>query len=188
MATPKPRFDGPIPGENYTSDVKNYPWHRPPDIVDYDEATEYVLSDISNPSKMSMIFSLLEAGSSVSGVVTVINLLNISNGKYAVDTSLLIAGPVARYIDIMAKKNGVEAKMGTPEEKIYTVEMFEAIAGMGADEDGDSNTDTPEAPVQTAEAPQGGLMGVTPQPSNETAPAGVQSAMLGYSDDEEEEA
>ena len=184
MATPRPRFDGPIPGENYTSDPKNYPWHRPPDIADYDEAVDYVLSDISNPTKMSMIFSLIEAGASISAVVTVINLLNISNGKYAIDTSLLIAGPVARYIDIMAKKNGIDAKLGTPEEKIYTVEMFEAMTGGGMD---DMDEDSPEAATEDATAPQSGLMGVAPEIAPEAAPAGVQSAMLGYSDDEEEE-
>lgn len=184
MATPRPRFDGPIPGENYTSDPKNYPWHRPPDIADYDEAVEYVLSDISNPTKMSMIFSLIEAGASISAVVTVINLLNISNGKYAVDTSLLISGPIARYIDIMAKKNDIDAKLGTPEEKIYTVEMFEAMTGGGVD---DMDEDAPETATEEDTAPQGGLMGATPPGAPETAPAGVQSAMLGYSDDEEEE-
>ena len=35
-------FDAPIPGENYTAETKNYPWHRPPDIVDYDEAIDFI--------------------------------------------------------------------------------------------------------------------------------------------------
>ena len=37
----EPEFDGPIPGENFTSETKNYPWHRPPEITDYDEALEF---------------------------------------------------------------------------------------------------------------------------------------------------
>ena len=27
---------GPIPGENFTSDERNYPWHRPPEYTDTD--------------------------------------------------------------------------------------------------------------------------------------------------------
>ena len=27
---------GPIPGENFTSDERNYPWHRPPEYTDMD--------------------------------------------------------------------------------------------------------------------------------------------------------
>ena len=30
-------FDAPIAGENFTSDTRNYPWHRPPEITDYDD-------------------------------------------------------------------------------------------------------------------------------------------------------
>ncbi len=35
-------FEGPIPGENYTSDTKNYPWHRPPEFDDLDKAIDYI--------------------------------------------------------------------------------------------------------------------------------------------------
>ena len=36
-------FDGPIPGANFTSDERNWPWHRAPDITDTDEALETIL-------------------------------------------------------------------------------------------------------------------------------------------------
>ena len=35
--------NAPIPGANYTSDTRNYPWHRPPDITDVDEALEHIM-------------------------------------------------------------------------------------------------------------------------------------------------
>ena len=46
------KFEGPIPGENYLTDTKNYPWHRPPDLVDYDEAVSYMLDKIDEPEQL----------------------------------------------------------------------------------------------------------------------------------------
>ena len=40
MQTPK----APIPGANYTSDTRNYPWHRPSDITTYDEAVSVLVA------------------------------------------------------------------------------------------------------------------------------------------------
>ena len=36
-------FDFPIAGANYAADTRNYPWHRPPDIVNYDEGVDYLI-------------------------------------------------------------------------------------------------------------------------------------------------
>jgi len=185
MATINARFDGPIPGENYTSDVKNYPWHRPPEIVDHDEAVEYVLDDISQPEKISMIYTLLETGASVSTIVTIINLLNVSNGKYPIDLSILIAGPIGRFIEIMAKKNDLDPKLGVPEDRIFTPEYFRFISGEMQEDSSDEDETMPETAQDDSEAPNTGLMGTPTGSSEEAAPAGVQSAMLGYSDDEE---
>jgi len=191
MAIPKPRFDGPIPGENYTSDTKNYPWHRPPDITDYDEAVEYVIEQISDKTRISMIYTMIENGISLVGIVSTINMLNIGNGKYPIDLSILISGPVARFIEIMAKKNGFEPKMGTPEDQIITTEMIKGLVGIPSDKD----LDEIEEPVESSDTgrvsneniPSGGLMGVGEENLSETASASEQTAMLGYSEEDEQE-
>ena len=40
-------FDAPIAGANYAADTRNYPWHRPPDLVNYDEGVDYLDSRIT---------------------------------------------------------------------------------------------------------------------------------------------
>jgi len=175
----KPTFDGPIPGENYTSDTKNYPWHRPPDITDYDEAVEFVIRELSTPSRISMIYTMLEAGQSISGIVSIVNMLNIGNGKYAVDLSILIAGPVARFIEIAAKENGIEAELGTPEEEIYTLEMFQAMQGVL------DNEDEPPAEQPAAPPTEGGLMAMGAETGTPaTADPDTQAAMLGLNEED----
>ena len=56
------KFDGPIPGENYTSDTKNYPWHRPPEYDDLDKAIEYIGKRLTNQEYAVGVLTMLEAG------------------------------------------------------------------------------------------------------------------------------
>jgi hypothetical protein len=182
-----PMMDGPIPGENYTSDTRNYPWHRPPDIVDHDEAVEYVVSQLSQPRTFSTALTLLEAGASLTGVVSTINMINIGEGKYPIDLSLLIAGPIARYLQILAKQNGITADIGNEDEDEYmTLPRMKALAGIMDEESGEEPmTDVPaESTEQAVEGMSGGLMGMPLEDDMGAAPAGVQDSMLGYGNDE----
>lgn len=176
-------IDGPIPGENYTSDTKNYPWHRPPEIVDYDDIVAYVIGQMNEPRTFSLALTMMEAGASITGVVSMLNMINISDGKYPIDTSILAAGPIARYLQIMAKANDVDARVGNENDDEYiTLPRLQALAGtMGEDMPEDMPVEAPETPVET---PSGGLMGVPPLDSLEPATEGAQRAMLGYEDEE----
>ena len=53
------RLNAPIPGANYMADTRNYAWHRPPDMVDYDEAVSYLIDKIDEPEEKELIFAML---------------------------------------------------------------------------------------------------------------------------------
>lgn len=191
MQTPKPRFDGPIPGENYTSDTRNYPWHRPPQITRYDDAVEYVVNKISEEKSITAITSLMEAGANLTTLVSMINMINVGNGKYPIDLSILIAGPVARYLKIIADRNDIDVKIGNEDERqVITLEYLKGMAGIADDlaESDEDNTvsDEQTAPVRGEQLPAGGLMGVSEENVSQTASATEQQSMLGYDDEEEE--
>lgn len=192
MATPKPRFDGPIPGENYTSDTKNYPWHRPPDITDYDEAVEYVVNKISEQKAVTALTSLMEAGANLTTLVSMINMINVGRGKYPIDISILIAGPIARFIKIIADKNDIDVKVGNEDERqVITLEYLKGMAGFAEDIVGDDDqTESSDAVTESVsrdQLPSGGIMGVSEENVSQTASATEQRAMLGLTDDDEEE-
>jgi len=109
-------FDAPIPGENFTSDTKNYPWHRPPEIVDYDEAIDNTLKMLSGEQQIKSVMALLGAEVSLPTIVDMVITGQIANGKIAIDLGILIAGPVARFIEIMAKMYDIEYTMGKDDE------------------------------------------------------------------------
>ena len=176
----KPEFDGPIAGENYTSDTRNYPWHRPPDLSEYDDVVEHLLETISDPETLPNIMSILSTGVTIAGITDFLILDGVGKGKFAIDMGLLAAGPSARFIQIMADDFGVDADMGLDEEvSTLTPNMIKKIEeSMGDNVIPDT---LEEEPVETEEDP--GFM---------AAPEGIasdleQDSMLGYSSDDVEE-
>jgi len=171
-------FDGPIAGENYTSDTRNYPWHRPPDLTDLNEIIEDVILTISERTVLPTIMSQLSLGATVAGVTDFLILSRIGDGKFPIDMGLLAAGPVARFIQIMADDFDVDYDMGTDTEfKILTPNIIKNLKSAIEEPEDDILTD-----LDAEEAPQDlGFM---------AAPEGAvsdeeQLAMLGQSDDEE---
>lgn len=109
-------FDAPIPGENFTSDTKNYPWHRPPDITDYDEAINDTIKMLSGEQQIKSVMALLGAEVSLPTIVDMVLTGQIANGKIPIDLGILIAGPVARFLEIMAKMYDIDYTMGKDDE------------------------------------------------------------------------
>jgi hypothetical protein len=169
-------FDGPIPGENYTSDTRNYPWHRPPDLTDYDEIVEAMLLSISNEYVLPAIMGALAMGASVSGVTDYLILSHVGKGKFSIDMGLLAAGPVARFIQIMADDFGVEYEMGVERDfSPISPKMAKLITKGIADEE------APEMGMAPVEEPMPAEESFMTPPSD-MAPIDEQEAMLGYTE------
>ena len=107
------KFDAPIPGANLLADTRNYPWHRPPDLTEYDEAVDYMLEKLTQPEQTELVYSLLDIEVSVTTVTSALLMQAIAKGKLPIDLAILIAGPVARYIQIIAESEGFKYDMGT---------------------------------------------------------------------------
>jgi hypothetical protein len=111
---------GPIPGENFTSNEKNYPWHRPPDYTDIDSALEKVVADFEDdPSVMHKYMSFLSVGIPVTTVTDIIVTKGLSQGYWTVDFGILLAGPIAKILTIIAKTFDVKYELGIEEELDY---------------------------------------------------------------------
>jgi hypothetical protein len=178
------RLNAPIPGANYMADTRNYAWHRPPDMVDYDEAVSYLIDKIDEPEEKELIFAMLGIDAHITTVVTVLLLQAVSKGKIGIDLAVLIAGPVARYIEIAAKNAGVKYEMGVENKDriIITPTLLKASLGI-IDEEEELEQPLPEEPAP--EAPADGLMAM-PE-AGAVAPEEEQAAMLGGVEEEEPE-
>ena len=176
------RLSTPIPGSNYTSDTRNYAWHRPPDIVDYDEAVSYLIDKIDEPEQKELVFAMLGIDAHITTVVSTILMQAISKGKVGIDLAILIAGPLARYIEIIAKDVGIKYEMGIEDKDrvVITPTLLKASLGIVEQEDEVEPMQMQEAP---SEAPVGGLMAM-PEDGG-VASQEEQSEMLGNTEEGE---
>lgn len=103
---------GPIPGENYTSDTKNYPWHRPPEVTSIDQGVELAAKQLMSDDKASGLLTMLQAGLPISTATDIFVTSGIGAGKWTPDFAILLAGPVSHIIQLMAQAEGIDADLG----------------------------------------------------------------------------
>ena len=179
------KIDAPVPGANLLADTRNYPWHRPPDITDYDEAVSYMISRISQEEQAELVYSLLQIDTTVTTIVSGLLMQSIAKGKIPIDLAILISGPVARYIEVLAQTNGYKYDMGTDTSDRVKITPTLLKMAMGIVEDDDEEMeDTPEEVVSAI--PEGGLMGAPMDQDKMTASDEEQASMLGMDADSEE--
>ena len=128
-------FDAPIPGENYTTDTKNFPWHRPPEYTLPDDAIQWSIERLLDDEYSMDYMTMLEMGFTVSDVARMFCMAGIMNGKWSVDIALLIAGPIAHILRIMARGYEIDYEMGYEKAPSPSFKTLKALA-----EAGDNNT------------------------------------------------
>lgn len=165
---------GPIPGENYTSDTRNYPWHRAPEFDDLDEAIEYASKKILSRDASLSMMTLAKNGVPLSSVAQMFLMSGVMRGKWTVDYALLMAGPVVHILSLVAKASDIKFKLGIEETPImYSDGFFNAMKELDSEEEAavsmvggmlDSSIDTPDPVVDAPETPLGSPPGASGQP------------------------
>lgn len=122
------QFDGPIPGENFTSDTKNYPWHRPPQHTELDDAIEDAYKTLLEKNASVSVITLLELGVSAVQIADMFCTSGIGKGKWTVDYALLMAGPITHIIYLMGKSYGVKVNLGIDDKfEAPTASFFKEV-------------------------------------------------------------
>ena len=95
-------FNRPIPGQALTDEPKNYPWERPPEITEPNEAVRYHLDRISDPEVIDNIFFALDMGIPVKVLTDSMMTGAVGKGVHDIDKSLLIERVVRKAVMKMA--------------------------------------------------------------------------------------
>lgn len=117
MMQPKEVNSGPIPGENFTSDTKNYPWHQPPEFTDLNKALDMMGSKLTEFKRANGVMTMVEMGVPIVRVADMILTNGIGEGKWTPDFALLLAGPVTRMIELICVGFDVEYTLGIEEDE-----------------------------------------------------------------------
>lgn len=160
---------GPIPGENYTSDTKNYPWHRPPEFDDLDEAIEYSAKKLTATNAAIQAMTLAKSGMSLTAIAQTYLMSGMMRGKWTPDYALLMAGPVTHILSLMAKAGDIDYSLGIDDEPVTFGDGFiEVMSELTAEEEAkismvgaavDSSEEDIEAPVEAPEESPVGMGG-----------------------------
>jgi hypothetical protein len=109
-------MNGPIPGENFTSNTKNYAWHRPPEYSTTDDVLDYVAKIFSKEEAIASTVTMMEIGIDIATITDLFVTKGVAEGKWSIDMGLVVAGPIAHMLVIMAKSYGVPVKLGLSNE------------------------------------------------------------------------
>jgi hypothetical protein len=108
---------GPIPGANYTSDTKNYPWRQPPEFSDVDEALDMLAKKVTKFPVANGFLTMAEMGIPLYKIADMILTQGVGAGKWTVDFTLLLAGPFTRMIELICVGFGVDYDLGITDDE-----------------------------------------------------------------------
>jgi len=99
------------PGHSLTDTPGKWPWERPPMYSNPDEALDFVLDKLAEPTRRKDIMRMLVAGISVQELVAQVAFKGFMNGYYTPDVAELIKPSVAIYLYREALEEGFEPRM-----------------------------------------------------------------------------
>ena len=149
--------DAPIPGENYLSDTRNYPWHRPPEIVEYDEAVDYLINRMTETEHSELIYSLIKLKQPLTSIVAGIMMQSIGRGKFANRFSDFGGWTDLSLLEILAEQNGMAYESGLENKGRIpiTPTTLKAAVGIVDDDEPEPEIETPNAIIDASEGIDG---------------------------------
>jgi hypothetical protein len=107
------QFSAPIPGQSLTLEPKAYPWERPPEISDPEEAIQMHLTRLTDPDMFESALDAMELGDlDISTVTKGILRGAVANGIHSIDVALIVAPVIHEFLRNAADAAGIEVDDG----------------------------------------------------------------------------
>ena len=105
-------YDHPVPGQSLTEEPGKYAFERPPEIVDVDDAVQYVVERVEESSGgKEDLQKQMMAGMPIESIVNTISLAGFSEGLWTPDVAEMMKLPVSAYFMMMAQEENIPAIM-----------------------------------------------------------------------------
>ena len=101
-------FDAPVPGQSLTDEQGNAPWENPPQMTNIHEMSLFMFKQLTSPRMAEQIILMLKEGIPVEAIARVVLFGGFMEGKWTVDSALLIAKPVVQIITAVGVKGGLK--------------------------------------------------------------------------------
>lgn len=111
------------PGHSLTEDNSKWPWGRPPEMVDPDQALDRTIEQITEPRRKRELMKLLMVGVSIETIVEGMIFTAFRDGKYTPDVGLLLKAPLGIIIADMAEEENVPYRLFENDNELDKDEM-----------------------------------------------------------------
>jgi len=155
------QFSAPIPGQSLTTEPKAYPWERPPEINDPEEAIQMHLKRLMRPDVLEAALDAMELGDvDVHTLTKGIMRGAVANGIHSIDVALIAAPVVHEYLRQAADSFGIQVDDGFEDKAAEEMRKQSQIALRAAKMSGAMPTPKAEEVAQeiAVEKPRKGLM------------------------------
>ena len=99
-----------VPGQSLTDYPKNYPWERPPEITDPNDAIKFHIDRIADEDVIDNVLDLLEFGVPAKTLSESMMTAAVGSGIHSIDVSLIIEPIVRDFMMKAADMAGVNYK------------------------------------------------------------------------------
>ena len=161
-------MSGPIPGQSWTDEPGKYPYERPPQFTNPNDAVEYLWGRMMRRDTFVSVVSLLDTGVPITHVADTTLYAGVMEGLYTLDVAFIIRDVFISMLIVMCKKAGIKPVLyAKGMKKPGETQLEQAMQAAAAQEKGNAmpeqKTDETIAEVKKATA------GLLKKPIEETA-------------------
>jgi len=157
---PEALIDAPIAGQSLTSEVGGWPWEQPPQYSTVEEALEFYLPRLTEPTLQNDLMDVIEMGLPLTTIANALQQGAVMQGTHNLDVGILVMPVIMEMLAYLATERGIEFNMGT------NVEVDDGPSGVAVKlalkklkaKEGEPEEKPEEEPENVVEEPIGGLM------------------------------
>jgi len=162
---PKPMLAAPIAGQSLTAELGGRPWQQPPQYATVEEALEYYIPRLTEPTLQDDLMNVIEMGIPLTLIAETLQSGGVMEGKHSIDVGILVMPVLIETLAYLAEEEGIDYKMGTeletddtPSESAIAlaIQKVKEKEGEPTEEQEPMVEELPEEPVE--EQSSGGLM------------------------------
>ena len=153
-------IDAPIAGQSLTSEVGGWPWEQPPQYSTVEEALEFYLPRLTEPTLQNDLMNVIEMGLPLTTIANALQQGAVMQGTHSLDVGILVMPVIMEMLAYLATERGIEFNMGTNvevDDGPSAVAVKLALKKLKAKE-GEPEEKPEEEPENVVEEPIGGLM------------------------------
>jgi hypothetical protein len=126
MIQNEPLLDAPIPGQSLTSELGARPWQQKSELQTLEDAIEYYIPKLGDPSTINTTLRIIESGSSLTTIAEVFTLNGTMEGKHNVDVAVLVNPVIVEFLKGLGDLAGIDYTIDADEENKSDVTPLDA--------------------------------------------------------------